>query len=215
MRRTSRAIWIVAGILILAAIAWWLASARGPTESNPAAPEAKVAAPSPKAQPELRPTLPAHPAALPTKTTPAPSGASAATSGTRTELTPPRGHADSSGYWVPPPNTQLRDRRADAGPHAAREREAVGYALDTLDDDIESCLAEWRKSDTSMTGSLMLSIEIDPKGVQKAYVDVDGGVPLGPQSCFANAVYGIDWSHMVDSPAKITRPYSFDQDGGA
>jgi hypothetical protein len=124
------------------------------------------------------------------------------------------GQEGDSDYTVPPPQTRLRDRRANPGPHAASEREAVGYALDTLDEDIEACLDQWRKTEVSLEGSLMLSIEIDPNGLQKAWIETDGGIPLGPQSCFANAVYGIDWSHMARSPAKITRPYDFAEDGG-
>lgn len=84
-----------------------------------------------------------------------------------------------------------------------------------MDEDIQACLDQWRKSQVSLQGSLMLSIEIDPNGLQRAWIETDGGTPLGPQSCFANAVYGIDWSHMAHGPAKITRPYAFgDDDGG-
>jgi hypothetical protein len=67
----------------------------------------------------------------------------------------------------------------------------------------------------ALQASLTLGIELDPKGVQKAWVASDAGIPLGPQSCFSNAVYGIDWSHLVDSPAMITRPYSLERDGGS
>ena len=201
--------------LVLAGVAWWLLAPRAPSGSSQPAPATKTALSAPQVPRNPGPIGEAPAVAPPTRSSTPPSApAPIESSATRTELTPPAARTAGPSYWVPPPNTRLRDRRSDAGPHAAREREAVGYALDTLDEDIDACLDQWRKTDVSLSGSLMLTIELDPKGVQKAFIDTDGGVPLGPQSCFANAVYGIDWSHLVDSPAKITRPYAFAADGG-
>ena len=215
MNRSARGIAIVVGALVLFALVWWQLKAPAPMDTSaPASSPQRVARP-PEAPPATGPSTVTQRVSPPAKRIAAAQGPRRAPPPTHVELTPPPAKSDDSRYWVPPPETNLRDRRETPGPHAARERVAVGYALDTLDDDIEDCLDQWRKTQVSLQGSLMLSIEIDAKGVKKAWVDTDAGIPLGPQSCFSNAVYGIDWSHMVDSPAKITRPYSFDQDGGS
>lgn len=216
MNGKARVIAVALGVLVLCGLAWWQLTSRRPAETAPA-PQSDSrglrahddTAPSSATRP-VAGGAQATPPAAPQRQTPPPAAPL-----TRIELTPPKAVPHDSDYTVPPPETRLRDRRAHPGPHAASERVAVGYALDTLDEDIQACLDQWRKTQTQLQGSLMLSIEINADGLQKAWIDTDGGVPLGPQSCFANAVYGIDWSHMAQEPAKITRPYSFvEEDGG-
>jgi hypothetical protein len=218
MNGRARTLAVALGVLALCGLLWWRLAPREPAEGTAPAPQSELpGSPTPQdtaAAPVHRPTASGS-QATPAPSSPRPTPAPAASPG-RIVLAPPEAVPHDSDYTVPPPQTQLRDRRANPGPHAASEREAVGYALDTLDEDIEACLDEWRKTQTKLQGSLMLSIEIDASGLQKAWIDTDGGVPLGPQSCFANAVYGIDWSHMAHQPAMITRPYSFEkEDGGS
>jgi hypothetical protein len=105
------------------------------------------------------------------------------------------------------------DKRGLTGARIAAEHESVAYATQTLHDDIKECLAEWRKIQPSAPGAVMLAFEIDRDGLQRSWLDYDGELPLGPASCFSNAVYGIDWSHIVDSPAKITMRFAA-RDGG-
>jgi len=105
------------------------------------------------------------------------------------------------------------DKRGNPGPRAAAEMEMVSYAFETLDDDIDECLAEWRKTSSDAPPEVMLGFEIDKDGLQRSWVDADGGVPFGVRTCFANAVYGLDWSHIVDQPAMLTNRFNL-ADGG-
>jgi hypothetical protein len=207
---------VVLGVLALCGLAWWQLASRRPAVTTVSAPQTDSrASPTHDDAAGISGTRPVPSSPRATPPTPRPTPPSA-TPSARIVLAPPKPAPHDSDYTVPPPETQLRDRRAHPGPHAASERVALGYALDTLDEDIEACLDQWRKTQTQLEGSLMLSIEIDASGLQKAWIDTDGGIPLGPQSCFANAVYGIDWSHMAHEPAMITRPYSFaEEDGGS
>jgi hypothetical protein len=54
----------------------------------------------------------------------------------------------------------------------------------------------------------MLAFESDRDGLQRSWLEHDGGLPMGPANCFSNAVYGIDWSHIVDAPAKLSMRFS-------
>ena len=132
----------------------------------------------------------------------------------RTVLNPPAAAARDSTSTAAAPRGRLIDRRTDPGANAPSEREQLGYAVETLDEDVEACLAEWSKSQVEVSGEVMLAVQIDPTGMKEAWVEREGEVPLGPRSCFANAAFGIDWSHMVDSPVKITRRYTFPADAG-
>ena len=105
------------------------------------------------------------------------------------------------------------DRRERPGPRAGSEREALAYAFETVDGDVTACLDEWRKLEPDAPAQVMLAFEIDGDGLQRSWLEHDGGLPLGPATCFANAVYGVDWSHIVDHPAKLTMRFSVG-DGG-
>lgn len=215
MNGRARVLAVVFGIAALCGLVWWQLAPGTPVETSAIAPPtASRGVPS---HDDVPPPVSRSTArgSQQTKTSSRVMSASAPPPA-RIVLTPPPAAPHASDYTVPPPETQLRDRRGHAGPQAASERESVGYALDTLDEDIQACLDQWRKTQTQLQGSLMLAIQIDANGLQKAWIETDGGVPLGPQSCFANAVYGIDWSHMTHEPAEITRPYSFaEEDGGS
>jgi hypothetical protein len=91
--------------------------------------------------------------------------------------------------------------------------EMVSDAMETLDDDIEECLAQWRKTEPSAPGQVMLAFELDAHGLQRSWVDSDAGVPFGVRTCFANAAYGLDWSHIVQKPAMITNRYNLGDAG--
>lgn len=100
------------------------------------------------------------------------------------------------------------DRRGDAGPNARRQLEIIRYAFETLDDDISECLAQWEALQPGQAAEVMLAFEIDADGLQRSWLEHDAGLPLGPQSCLANAVYGLDWSHIVEAPAMITNRFT-------
>jgi hypothetical protein len=107
------------------------------------------------------------------------------------------------------------DRRGDAGPNAKRQLEIIHYAFDTLDEDIADCLAQWEAVQPGQAAEVMLAFEIDADGLQRSWLEHDAGLPLGPQSCLANAVYGLDWAHIVDHPALLTNRFQLGaRDGG-
>jgi hypothetical protein len=137
--------------------------------------------------------------------------------GARTEL--PRfepQHYDAGLKPLPPVEAAPGpiDRRENAGPNAKRELEAIRYGMDTLDEDIAACLDQWNGQAGRDAGTVMVGFKIDAKGLQTSWVDSDVEVPFGPRTCFASAVYGIDWSHIVESPVQITHRFSLSADGG-
>lgn len=120
----------------------------------------------------------------------------------------------------PRPVTELaavrmpKDRRDNPGPRAKAELEIVGYAFETLAEDVEECLANWDAMDAGATGEVMLVFQIDKKGLQKSWVDSAVELPFGPRSCIANAVYGLDWSNIVEQPAQISQRFELGRDAG-
>ncbi len=99
------------------------------------------------------------------------------------------------------------DRRQNPGPRAKQELEAIRYGMETLDDDIAACLEQWGGYDAADGGEVMIGFDIDRNGLQKSWVQSNVEVPFGPRTCFANAVYGIDWSNIVEQPGEITNRY--------
>ncbi len=91
----------------------------------------------------------------------------------------------------------------------------IGYAFETLDEDVTECLAKWGQELPTAKDEVMIAFQIDKDGLQKAWVMDDAEIPFGPRTCFANAVYGIDWSHIVDHPAEVTWKFNLrPEDGG-
>lgn len=107
-----------------------------------------------------------------------------------------------------------KDRRRNPGPRAQQELEVLGYAFETLSEDVEDCLAQWDALDAGATGEVMLVFQIDKDGLQKSWVDSVVELPFGPKSCIANAVYGLDWAHVVDAPAEVSQRFELSRDAG-
>lgn len=107
-----------------------------------------------------------------------------------------------------------KDRRENPGPRAQQELEILGYAFETLSEDVEDCLRQWDALDAGATGEVMLVFQIDKDGLQKSWVDSVLEVPLGPKSCIANAVYGLDWAHIVEAPAEVSQRFELSRDAG-
>ena len=94
--------------------------------------------------------------------------------------------------------------------------EIIRYAFDTLEEDVRECLEKWEASAPGQAAEVMIALEIDADGLQKSWLEHEGEVPFGPRTCLANAVYGLDWSHIVDDPAKLTQRFELRRkDGGA
>lgn len=100
----------------------------------------------------------------------------------------------------------LNDKRG-ASPDGARELEALNYGMETLDEDIEACLEQWSASSSTISGRATIAFQLAPDGLTSAWLEGGEQIPFGPRTCIANAVYGIDWSRIVDKPAEITRNF--------
>ena len=99
------------------------------------------------------------------------------------------------------------DKRENAGPNAGREMEIISYAFETLEEDVRGCLEQWESSAPGEAAEVMIAFEIDANGLQKSWLEHETEVPFGPRTCLANEVYGLDWSKIVDHPAKLTQRF--------
>lgn len=108
------------------------------------------------------------------------------------------------------------DRRG--GPVNARtahELEVLSYGFETLDEDLQDCLSQWAELDPTKAPEVMIGFELDSSGLTRSFVENAEDVPFGPKTCLANAVYGIDWSHIVEAPAEVTKRFTMTpRDGG-
>jgi hypothetical protein len=137
----------------------------------------------------------------------------------RTELTrpaSPRAEAPRSIAQPPPGRAQPTDRRGGSNPRAQHELETLSYGFETLDEDIQACLDQWTALDPEKTPEVMIGFELDRSGLTRSFVENAEDVPFGPRSCLSNAVYGLDWSNIVEQPAKVTKRFTVTaRDAGA
>ena len=90
---------------------------------------------------------------------------------------------------------------------APTELELIHAGLDTIQEDIEACLAQWAATDAQVEGKILIGFQLDETGLTGSWVDHGDTLPFGVKTCFASAVYGVDWSHIVKHPAEITNNY--------
>ncbi len=107
---------------------------------------------------------------------------------------------------------KLVDRRGDVGADAPSELELIHAGLDTLRDDIDACLEEWRGTDAQAEGEVMIAFQLDESGLTESWVVRDAELPFGIRTCFANAVYGLDWSHIVRHPAEVSQRFTLERE---
>jgi len=104
---------------------------------------------------------------------------------------------------------KLKDRRgANAPADADFELELIHAGLDTVTEDIEACLAEWSDAGGLLDGEVLIGFQLDESGLTESWVQDDAELPFGVKSCFGNAVYGVDWSHVVKKPAEVTQKFA-------
>jgi hypothetical protein len=99
---------------------------------------------------------------------------------------------------------RLKDKRDGVRPGAEGELETIGYGLDTLHEDVDACLKEWRSKSATISGSVRLAFQLDPSGLTTAWLIGGEALPFGPRTCIGNAAYGIDWSNIVDHASEVT-----------
>jgi hypothetical protein len=106
----------------------------------------------------------------------------------------------------------VKDRRENPGPRAEQEMEIIHYAFDSLEEDVRSCLEQWEALEPGEARQVMIAFQIDADGLKDSWLEHDGGVPFGPRTCLSNAVYGLDWSKIVDHPAKLSTWFQLGRD---
>lgn len=225
MNRRAAAVLSMLALVIL--VAWWL-SRSGPAPDRAGdvtAPPRPVAADAVRSSTQIaarpRQILPRPPPPrVAPRTAPPVVGAG---------RTPEAGAAPTPEVEAPPPSParepirlvdqaggQVLDRRGEPNADARGELERVQAGLETVREDVEACLGEWSREDAAAGASVMIGFRLDADGLTESWVDGASALPFGVQTCFASAVYGVDWSHVVGKPAEITQRYELDTgaDGG-
>ncbi len=199
---------VIAGALLLVALllVLWL-DARQQDLGPVSGPVARIAeAPAPTERPAIAAASPAATApprvVLPRPTPAAPPGAGAAIAETD-------GGSAARPIKIAELAGKLKDRRgADAPPDADFELELIHAGLDTVQEDIEECLAQWNDTGGLLDGEVLIGFQLDESGLTESWVQDDAELPFGVKSCFGNAVYGVDWSHVVKKPAEVTQKFA-------
>ncbi len=200
----------IAGVLIAAAVAFYFLRSGAPT---PTPPPPEVLAPvnpripgQDQAAGYVVPTEERSPSAVEGQRPPA----------RQIPLIRPSEPTQPLKVLTPPetPRGPVDKRGGPSTPAAKRQMEMVSYAFETLEEDVEECLKQWDGAAPGQAQEVMIAFEIDKDGLQKSWLEHEGDVPFGPRTCLANAVYGLDWSKIVDQPAMLTQRYTLTRDAG-
>jgi len=110
-----------------------------------------------------------------------------------------------------PPGDEDRDgpvdRRSDA--HVASEQllDDIKTGIDLVRDDIEACIEDWSEVEPDMDGQVVVRFSLDADGLQEAWIGDVEDVPAGPLTCFAAAVWEVDWADISDDPIEVSFPF--------
>jgi hypothetical protein len=99
----------------------------------------------------------------------------------------------------------LRNRFDHEPPNFKEIQRRVHEKLAAMNERAEKCLENFSADDPSLKPGVRLGISLDPGGLQSVWIEDRVDVPEGPLTCFANAVYQLDWSGIIDRPAQITQ----------
>jgi hypothetical protein len=161
---------------------------------------------APLAEPATPSTMiePAEPAMERPVTPPAAS----ATPGPRRVLVPPPAKPITPRVPRLARGGELVDRRE--GPHepdAEEQREAMRASMAAVEEDVEDCLRAWSKLDPEIHGQVSMAFQIDEQGLGKLWIQDHEQIPEGPMTCFASAIYSVDWSHISRKPIEISNHF--------
>jgi hypothetical protein len=197
--------WIVPGALggvLVAVLLALLDRPPAPRPSQPGSAPAGVAAPS---SPGPGGSGPADSPASKT-TTSATSGAAAAPAKpTRTRIPRPTTPPSRPPKPVPHADGPVDRTGGKASPATI---EAIRAGLDLVREDAEGCVDEWKASVPDFAGEVKLGFDLGPDGLQDVWIIDHTDVPDGPLTCFASAVYGVDWTGVSDAPLEVTENYT-------
>ena len=103
---------------------------------------------------------------------------------------------------------ELKDRRGQPPSPADDEfQEQLKASMDAVEEDVTECLRAWSQVDPDIHGRVSLAFQLDKSGLGKVWIKDWAQVPQGPLSCFASAVYGVDWSNITDQPIEISNHF--------
>jgi RNA polymerase sigma-70 factor (ECF subfamily) len=99
---------------------------------------------------------------------------------------------------------RLRNRFPQEPPNFKDTQRRVHENLTAVHERAQKCLEKYSGDDPSLRPGVMLGISADPTGLQSVWIEDRVDVPEGPLTCFASAIYELDWSGITDRPAEIT-----------
>lgn len=181
-------------------------------------PEAPV---SPTAAPVNRPAVAAapprvlldKPATPPSRRRPAPVNAAPAAAPPPEAPRPIDAAASPEEGAAEAENAGPIDRRRPDQQDGGGLQASIKQMMDYASEDIERCISDWAAVDPNLAGEVVIGFQFDKDGLTSAWVTDHSDVPAGPRSCFAAAVYDIDWSGLTDEPVEVTWPFSFSATG--
>jgi hypothetical protein len=103
---------------------------------------------------------------------------------------------------------ELADRRE--GPRASdaeEQLEAMRATMAAVEEDVEECLRAWSQVAPEIQGQVTMVFQIDESGLGKLWIQEHDQIPAGPMTCFASAIYGVDWSHISREPIEISNRF--------
>ncbi|MEY3212986.1 MAG: hypothetical protein RIT28_3467 [Pseudomonadota bacterium] len=167
---------------------------------------------------EVPATPPGTPPGTPSETPPQPSPeATPEATASRVRLPPPAPKKEA-------PATQKHEDSdpptAGVDPSIPLSAEGISSVLPQLRESIADCIDAWAEVDPSISGSVVLSFTLGPKGVQDAWVSERQDMPLAVTGCFSGAVYEQAWPPApggieVTLPFEVNAGLTPDEPGGA
>ena len=107
------------------------------------------------------------------------------------------------------------DRRENPKGDADQLREDIMGGMELVQDDVADCIQSWIDAGEKVDGKVNIGFQIDQDGLQDAWVTDVEAIPDGPKSCFASAIYGVDWSGISEEPIEITFPFTVRAEPGS
>jgi len=103
----------------------------------------------------------------------------------------------------------LHNRFPQEPPNFKDIQRRVHERLTVVHERAQKCLEQYSSDDPSLRPGVMLGISADPAGLQSVWIEDRVDIPEGPLTCFANAVYELEWSGIADRPAELTFPIRY------
>jgi len=107
---------------------------------------------------------------------------------------------------VAPP---LAPAPTDTGAEDLQLREALHATLEEVVPDVRDCLQMWWMLDPALSGAVEVEFALTEQGLGEVEILDHSDVPVGPLSCFATALYGVDWPR-TQKEVTVVQPFRFE-----